>query len=129
MKKIFLLLGLAGVTAGATAAPDSGCDGACARNVIAVVDTHTKYEMHIDSVGKTSTIYVTWTSQDNPALAPIKYVGTVPLALRHTVLTNYSVPDPSHTSDVCHGDITIAERHGEKIDAYSVPVRNVLCAK
>lgn len=124
MKKLILLLALASVTVEAMAAPDMGCDSACARNVHAVFNSQTSYTMKIDDSAHAH-ISVTWTSKHQHGLKPVTMVGVAPVRLRHTVLNEVELADAGN--DPCRAVITILEQRGDNVDVYQVPVHNVQC--
>jgi hypothetical protein len=122
--KQLLLLALVAAPLLASASQDVGCDAGCQRNVQAVFRSHTSYTMRIDDAPNAH-VSVTWTPKHRPDLKPVTMVGVAPVRLRHTTLNGVEFADA--VKDPCHAEITLLEQRGDDVDAYRVPVRNVVC--
>ncbi|MFJ7794628.1 hypothetical protein [Pseudomonas sp. NPDC096950] len=106
------------------AAASTECNKVC-QNAIEVFKTPTKYDMFIgDSKGGDSIVYVTWTSKQNPSLAPVKFGGVVHGRFRNTVMDDVKLPN---NEDGCEAIIELIEQGSKGKKLFHVPVRNVLC--
>jgi hypothetical protein len=123
LKRAATIAAFAAASLSAVAAPvNNGCDDACAKNVEAVFNGPSRYEMKIDDAPHAH-ITVTWHAKHRHDLKPVTFTAVAPVKLYHTTINSFQA------TDACHVMLTLVEQTGEDGDftAYQVSAKNVAC--